>query len=515
MREDAIFGRNRVRHPITRIGLSAAILLAFATARADESRAVGGTVGAGPGIATIENQSYFELNTTAMVRFGHPRAQFRADVWLPLRFRTNDFHFRTEDYDDRHDWARVGQCVRVDVGDQTPGPDRFDPTCQAHGWADGGLHDRVYYSARLYPLMHETLGHGTLVNNYRTSMDLSRPELGVASDLIVKDWGGVDFLMGNVTQARLLAGRAYLRPPNAFFGRNWDDTPDDFEIGFTWAGDLNAPLHMQTAFGEPILTHEGDVRYFRDDFHAIGVDAHYLYILNYVENSSRPMVGFFAFADYNRFMTVQDGDGLHGGVRMVVMKDRWDFRLGGEGRYVGHRYYPAIFDTDYTIRSQRFALTDDALSIPGVTTQTTLQEYLASRPLGHTWSYQAYMSLQVPLGSAEGGNTLPIVMYLEDTQGPANASAGLVVGPFRIGRVQLMGQALRRNFDGIRQLFGVDGSLLRARARWFLGSDSNPQSILNHFVLDARFDRRYFQTPQGSFAQTNDVEITFNYVSGG
>ena len=373
----------------------------------------------------------------------------------------------------------------------------------------------MYYSARLFPLLHETLGHGTLVNNYRSSMDLARPELGVASNAIVRDWGGADFLMGNVTQARFMAARAYLRPPNAFFGRNWDTTPDDFEIGFTWAGDINAPLHMQTAFGQPMLTHDGDVRYFRDDFHAIGVDAHYLYILNYVENSTRPMIGFFAFADYNRFMTIEDGDGLHGGLRMVVMKGRWDFRLGGEGRYVGHRYYPAVFDTDYTIRSQRFALTNDALSIAGVTDQTTLQEYLRSRPLGHTWSYQAYMSLQIPLGSDESGGTLPIVMYIEDTEGPSNASAGLVVGPFRMGRVQLMGQALRRNFDGLRQLFGVDGTLLRARARYFLGSDANPQSILNHFVLDARFDRRYFQTLQGSFSQTNDLEITFNYIAGG
>lgn len=511
----AILGRKSVQQSWMFAAVTA-VLSGFAvSARADESRPVGGSFGAGPGIATIENQSYFELNATGMVRFGQPRAQFRADVWVPLRFRTSDFRFRREDWDELRDFARVGQCLRVDFGDQTPGPDRYDPSCTRHSWSEGGLHDRVYASARVFPLAHETLGHGTLVNNYRTSMDLERPELGLASNFIARDWGGVDFLMGNVTQARFMAGRAYLRPPNAFFGRNWDDTPDDFEIGFTWAGDLNAPLHQQTAFGQPLLGRDGDLQYFRDDFHAIGFDAHYLYILNYVEGGDRPFIGFFAFADYNRFMTIEDGDGLHGGLRFVVMKGRWDFRLGGEGRYVGHRYYPAVFDTDYIVRSQRFALTKDALGLPGVTEQTTLQEYLRAQPLGHTWSYQAYMSLQIPIGSEASGNTIPIAMYIEDTMGPSNASASVIVGPFRMGRLLLMGQALRRNFDGIRDLFGIDGSLLRARARWYLGSDETPQSILNHFVLDARFDRRYFQTPQGNFAQTNDVEITFNYLSGG
>lgn len=517
MRENAIFGRNRVQRSITTacvLGCAIAVFGGRATAQDEQERAVGGTIGAGPGIASIETRSYFELNTTAMVRFGHPRAQFRADVWVPLRFRTSDFAFRTEDWDELRDYARVGQCIRLDLGDQTPGPDRFDPTCQPHGWADGGLHDRVYSSTRVYPLAHESMGHGTLVNNYRASMDLARPELGVASDLIVRDWGGIDYLMGNVTQARFMAARAYLRPANAFFGRNWDETPDDFEIGVTWAADLNAPLHLQTVFGEPLVDRRGDARFFRDDFHAIGIDTHYLYIMNYTDDGDRPLVGFFAFADYNRFTNLEDGDGVHAGLRLVVKKDRWDFRLGGEFRWVGHRYYPAVFDTDYVVRSQRFALTDDALSLPGVTTQTTLQEYLRSQPGGHTWSFQSYMSLEIPLGAADAGNTLPLVMYFEDTEGKANASAGLVVGPFRIGRVLLMGQALRRNFDGVRDLFALDGTLLRARARWFLGSEQNPTSIWNHFVLDARFDRRYFQTLQGDFAQTNDFELTFNYVSG-
>lgn len=489
-------------------------MLWTAPARADETRAVGGAFGIGPGIATIEHQSYFELNTTAMLRFGHEHAQFRADVRFPLRFRTSDLHFRTEDWDDRRDWARVGQCVRVDFGDQTPGPDQFDPTCAAHAWADGGLHDRTYFSARLYPLAGESFGHGTLVNNYRTSMDLSRPELGIASNFIARDWGGVDMLMGNVTQARFMAARAYIRPPNAFFGRNWDTTPDDFTIGFTWAGDLQAPLHLQTAFGQPILNGSGDATFARDDFHAIGVDAHYLFITNYDGESERANVGLFVFADYNRFMTLRDGDGLHSGLRLVVKKGRWDFRTGAEFRWVGNRYYPAVFDTDYTIRSQRFALTNTALAIPGVTTQTTLQEYLRSRSDGHVWSVQAYMSLEMPLGRSESAGTLPIVMYIEDTKGSANASAGVVVGPFRIGRVQILGQILRRNFNGLKDLFGLDGTLLRARARWFLGSDSNPESIWNRFVLDFRFDRRYFQNQVGAFSQTNDAEVTFNYVHG-
>jgi hypothetical protein len=472
-------------------------------------------VGADVGFANLENQQYLAVNAEGMVRAGPVRLDFA----VPLRF--NEQGFRTRDYDDPRDFMRLGRCLRLDAGDYTRGPDTYDPSCERLSWQGHGLHDRVYFSARVAPLTGITLGHGSLVYGYRNSLDLERPQLGGQVNFSLYDWGGADLFIDDITRPGLLGGRVFIRPQSLFFGENWDETPDELVIGFTALSDVSAPLHRMTAFGRGLVDSSGDALFIRDQVNVVGVDVHYMYLWNLGDRSA-PQIGLFGFADYNHFLDIEDANALHAGLRFVLIDENtgWDVRAGAEYRLTGGRYLPEYFDADYTIQSQRFGLTPDALALPGVGLHTTQLEYILSRPGGFQHALQAYLSVQIPI-PANGGayNPLPIAAFLEDGEGPANASISFLAGPFQIDQLAVMGLYQRRNFDDFTDMFDLDGTLIRLLGRFYFGSPSDPPGsfgeIMQHVHIDVRYDHRFFQNPQGEFDQTHDFVATVGFSAGG
>lgn len=459
------------------------------------------------GFGRLEENNYWVLDARFMARLGPLRTNLQA----PLRFRTGSFAFRTADYDDARDWAKVPRCVRLDLGEYTAPEDRYDDGCEDFDY--DSTHLRRYASLRLFPLSGETLGEGGLVDGYRGSLDLDRPDLGVVAQTQLFDWGEARYVLGNIAHPGFMAGRAFIRPPNLFFGRDWDNTPEDVELGFTWAADVNAPLHRVTAFDRPVLDSQGDALFLRDQVHAVGADFKWMQTFG-LEDQERANIGLFLLGSYNRFLDVDDSDGLHVGARFVLMHRGWDLRVGGEYRWTGRRYIAEYFDADYLVRSKRFGLTPEALNVPGVDRFTTLLEYRRGLPGGHIQSVQAYLSLKIPV-SRDPLRTLPIRAYFEDATGPANATFSVLLGPVLVGRVVVAAQYLRRNFDDVSQTFEVDGTLIRILGRWYLGSDDNPGSLLNKLVLGFRYDRRFFQDQQGELVQTDEVHLSLGLVGGG
>jgi hypothetical protein len=142
-------------------------------------------VGGDLGFASIEDDAYYQVNLVAMLRAG----PIRADLWAPLLFRTEGFDFRNESWDTGRDFNRIARCVRIDLGDYTTPEDIPDTaaTCDPWSWSTPGIHNRVYFNARLSPIENHTLGHGTVVDEFRNSADLDRPQLGIRSDSILLD----------------------------------------------------------------------------------------------------------------------------------------------------------------------------------------------------------------------------------------------------------------------------------------------------------------------------------------
>ena len=462
------------------------------------------------GFGHLELNPYIELHLSMLIRLG----PLRMDLWAPFRFQINDrFSFRREDYNEARDLLKIPQCVRLDLGDYTPPPDTFDTHCDVFDYPT--THGRYYASFRVAPLHHFSLGtSSSVVHAFRGNMDLDRPQLGAAADIVLSDWGQLEVGMDDILRPRFMAGNVMIRPPNVA-GRDWDRTPESVEVGFTWAADIHAPLHLVTAFDRPVVNESNDLQFIRDQVHIVGGNFEWLQTFNLFDEGAlveKPVYGFLLLGDYNRFLDVGASDALHLGARFVLMKAGWDFRLGAEYRRMGNRYIPEYFDTDYAIRSQRFALTPQALALPGVTERTTLLEYRRGLPGGHIHGIQAWMSLTIPISDT---SSLPITAFLEDASGNANASASLIIGPVRLGHLIVSAQYLRRNFDSLRQIFALDGTLLRLLGAWHIGSYFDPNTFMNRLVLNFRYDRRFFQDQQGIFQQTNDISVTLGVLHGG
>lgn len=479
-------------------------------------------IGGDLGFATIEDATYWDVNIVGLLRAG----PVRADLWAPLLFATSDFSFRRESWDTPNDFARIARCVRVDFGDFTTPEDVPDTaaTCDPWKWTGHGIHDRLYFNARLAPITSETVGHGSLVNAFRNSTDLDRPQLGIRSGSTILDWGYTQFLLDDVTSPHVLGGRLAWRPPQLILGDNWDETPDDFEIGFSAVSDLYAPLHLQTAFGKPLQDEDGSLRYTTQSMTALGADIHYTYYWGLFV-AEDPLSGLDFFVDYNRFLEVDDADGLHAGVRYVykdVYSDeasQFQFRGGAEFRYVGSRYIPAYFDADYVVRSQRFGLNAESLAAVGGDERKTMLEYLLDQPDGHSFGFQAYLEFMIPVPTGQGlaPTILPVSMYIEGTEQRASWSAALTIGPFEMDQLTLMAQYLRRNFDSIEGVVDPNGALARVLGRFYLANPNatgEDRTWLSMVHVDLRYDHRFFLDPQGDFESTNDFVLTLGFTAG-
>jgi hypothetical protein len=517
----------------------AAAMATPTAAHANNERFTAFRVGADLGYARIATENYAQLNATGLLRLGPARLDF----YVPLRFRLTDFALRQEDWADARDYLRTVRCARVDIGDYVRPQDQYDPSCEAYE-GTGGLHDRWYFSARFAPLRALDLGHETLVTGFNNSLDPNRPQVGGIINAIFRDWGYAHFFTDDISNPQVLAANAALRPMQ-ILGQNWDETPDDLELAASVVSDINAPVRVRGAFGRPLRDGDGNLQTRNASLTALSAHAHYWRLFDACTEqgsagcTAMRRMGFFAFADYNRFVGVDDGDALHTGARFWYrtrgMYSRYDGRaldrargfdvfkvsIGAEYRFMGNRYLPGYFDGNYSVQREQFALNDQARSALGTDALTvTKLEFLLQQPAGRSHAFSAYAQVVIPVPTAEGEppSPLPITLWIEDGGGPLRTSASATVGPFRLDQVSIGAQILRRNFDGLENLFSLDGSLIRVVGSVFLSSAQrrrSPQaSILDNLMVNFSWNRRFLRNESGALDTTNDLFISLGTSAG-
>lgn len=497
-------------------------------------------IGADVGISRIAGEAWWQVNATGLLRVGPVRLDFAA----PLRFGMSDFRFREEDYASGRDALRILRCARFDLGDYRRPEDRHDPHCDAYESADGGLHERMYLSTRLSPLRDVSLGHDTLVTGFNNSLDPNVPQIGAQVEGILRDIGRLHVVMDDISNPRILAANVSLRPLQVA-GENWDETPDDLRITAGIVSDLMAPVRVHGAFGQPVRNSEGAVQMATTRLTAVTADAHYLYLwTGCIEPGSSACetsraIGLFGFADYNRFLEVEDADGLHAGLRFRyrmqqryrrydgralggngAMFSTWEVDAGGEYRNQGNRYLPGYFDANYFVQSQSFAINQQARNDLGVDALTTTKlEYVLSQPGGRQHGFQAYFRVYFPIPTAAGEppTRLPLTLWAEDAEGPLRTSVGASLGPFRLDQVALGAQIIRRNFDGWGQLFSLDGTMIRAVGAIYLSSQQSRRqsdSFLNNLQINLAYNRRFLRDNGGDVRTTDDFLVTLGSTVG-
>ncbi len=528
-------GSGRCAPSARRLGWALVCALGLHASAADaQERYTVFRVGADLGVSRIAGEQWWQVNATGLLRLG----PFRTDFYVPLRFGMADFHFREADYQQARDFLRVVQCTRLDLGDYTRPEDRHDPECDPYRWT-GRNDERTYLSLRVSPLRSLSLGHGSLVTDFNNSLDPNRPQLGAQLDAQLHMLAAARAFVDDVVSPRVLAANLLLRPPQAI-GREWDRTPEDFVVRAGVVTDLAAPLRVRSAFGQPVRDAEGNVQMTTARLTAVTADTHFTWFWfpDESDDGTTREIGLQGFADYNRFLEVEDADGLHMGLRFryrmrgtfnrvdgrearePFTAETWELDAGGEYRNMGNRYLPGYFDSNYDVQSQQFATNNQARSLLGVDALTTSKlEYLLSQPLGRSQGFQAYLRFVIPVPTASGEppSRMPITLWAEDATGPLRTSVSASVGPFRLDQLIVGAQVQRRNFDGWSNLFSLDGTLIRVLGAVFLSSSQarrENDSLLNNLVVNFAYTRRFLRESNGDLSTANDFLVTLGSSLG-
>lgn len=521
-------------HPLSiavALGLCAAAVAAPGLAQpeppAEERQAVAFRAGADLGVSRLSNETYWQLNATALLRLG----PVRFDLAAPLRFSVGEFRFREEDYAQPRDAVRALRCARIDLGDYAERPDRYDPSCEAYRDPDH-VNPGIYGSLRVLPLRNITLGHGTLFGGFSNSLDPNRPQAGAQLDLLWQETGHAHFVVDDVTHPRVFGGTVAFRPVQYDLSRPETRNTSELQVSAGVFGDREAPLHVRGAFGVPARDPDGNLAAATTGLTAVTVDAHYMQLLDACAARSDLLCNTFLFAhvDYNRFLEVEDGDGLHAKAEVrfdlherlrgapgddeVAWRPTWGIHAGGEYRNLGSRYQPTYFDGNYSVQREQFAVTSDARNALGADALTTTKlEWLLARPLGREHGFQGYLQVFFPIPTSAGRapSRLPVTVRVEDASGPLRAAVSAEVGPFRMDQVALGAEFLRRNFDSLGDVFSLDGALIRVNGTVFLAPQSGPgagASLLSGMTVNLFYNRRFLRDPNGSLNATNDFMVT-------
>lgn len=125
----------------------------------EEERYVAFRAGGDMGYARIEDEDFVSVNAQALLRVWN----FRFGLVAPLRINVSRLGLRQRDWDETRDFARVPQCLRLDLGDYDRPADRFDPACMPYAHSGEAVQLPVF-SMRFAPINGVTFGEGTLVN---------------------------------------------------------------------------------------------------------------------------------------------------------------------------------------------------------------------------------------------------------------------------------------------------------------------------------------------------------------
>ncbi|MBI4574831.1 MAG: hypothetical protein HY722_01050 [Planctomycetes bacterium] len=313
------------------LALALALGAGIATSKGDEppeeeGAASGSSAGLGFGLRTLDpdgsgndRQSFLYFNLPIEFRLGRLGVGLNADLNFDEEGR-----LRTEDWDERSDYARVVRYLE---------------------W--GRKRDTVY--VRSGELDDAMLGHATVLSHFHSGIDYDSRKVGAQVDV---DLGiaGVETITNNVMEPEVAGGRFYVRP----FHRSAMPLISSAGVGATLVGDVDAPetLEFQQGSPRPTVDRDGNLQAATNrDVAVYGVDVEVPVFKNEV-------MDLVPYADANRMDRF--GDGYHTGVYDVLKLPGLGSDLFARlewGKF-GREYLPRYFDAFYEV--ERFRYPDKA-----------------------------------------------------------------------------------------------------------------------------------------------------------
>ncbi|GEM_PF-2874993 len=289
------------------------------------------TASAGAGMAQRAGGVFSTLDLGIDGRAG----DFSGGVRLPVQFRVLDLNnddqrgaggtgLRHQDWDERSEWLRFLRHA-------------------TWNWSDRAGNRALI---RVAPLAGVTLGHGAIVSRYHGLLRPDRYKAGARVKFDAASWGG-DFFTDDVTRARLIAGRVFLRP----FADSRRNIARTFTIGATAAVDRQAPFSANLdAGGDRTYDDTGLLNATRSINTVAGIDVG-------VELVRDPAFSIVPYGDatYSHIASAA-GMGANAGLRLHVWPGRRDrsFTARWEIRAFDGTALPGYFDTMYEVEQARW-----------------------------------------------------------------------------------------------------------------------------------------------------------------
>jgi hypothetical protein len=345
-----------------------------------------GSIPMGVGATFIDGETYYLINIAPEVAFG----QLGVGLDLNLRFNTQG-KLRMGDYEKFEDYLRIIRYVR---------------------WAQKG--DPFYIRAG--QLDYSTLGHGSIIYNYRNSASYDLRKAGIELDLNFEKFG-FETMYSDLTGRGLLGLRGYVKPLK-FTSLSKIPVINNFETGVTYTRDLNQYADF---------THSNTTRSIdssRSGLSIYGFDFG-LPILSYSFLKSSLYYDFAQISNYGHGSTVGINFNFSG-LGVLNIKGKYEYRFNGVHYISG--YFNALYEHDRFNYASRLSKSDTLW-------QVGLNEgYYGELMIGILNTFNIIAGYQAPAGVNNQG-----IMHAE-LQLPAIPGI-LVRGAFdktRIGRIFIM-----------------------------------------------------------------------------
>lgn len=283
-----------------------------------------------------------------------------------------------------------------------------------------------------------TLGHGTIVDGYTNVLRPDRFEFGLTSNINTR-YGGLEFLLDDVTEPQVVGGRLFVRP--------WGFTEsNDFlrsvAMGFTLMTDVHAPTTLAVT---------GDSYEVAEDGQPVVEEAETTYAAGFDLEFGSANSSAFTLTHYFDGNIVGESPGFHvGTLADIAITPRFELALRGEIRALGRGYIPAYFSPLHEI--DRFTYLGWGVDLPAPKRRVAAS--ITDSSVGGLIGFDVRILPWFMLGASYAGH-----------RGVANdnLTLSLDVGP--VGPVRLGAYYFRQNFDSFSEAFDLDGSLAVGEVR--------------------------------------------------
>jgi hypothetical protein len=318
-----------------------------------------GSLPVGFGATFIGNKMYYLVNLAPELAFG----KLGVGLDISLRFDEQG-KFYSDEYKKFGDFLRLIRYVR---------------------WAQKG--DPFY--VRFGQLDYSTLGHGSIMYNYRNTASYDLRKTGIELDIDFNKFG-FESMYSDFADAGVLGMRGYVRPLK-FTKASGIPVIGNLETGFTFAGDMNK--NADRVAGSPDSARDRSMS-------VIGFDLGFPLVSNALVRST-------LYFDYSNIMHYGHGSALGidmhlGGMGLVTFSAKYERRFNGD------KFIPAYFDALY--ERERFipqasGFQSKATALAAVKAN---QGYYGEMVLGILNTIQIIGGYQAPLGVSNAG-----ILHLE------------------------------------------------------------------------------------------------------